>query len=170
VTLEPLDESVDHVRGSGTGRVILEYGDYECPYSRRAFREIGRVERQLGDQIRFAFRHYPLMQIHPHAATAAAAAEAAAVQGKFWAMHELLFHHQKALEADDLRQYATELKLELDRFDHDHASDPILRRVARDLESGNASGQVAGTPTLFIDGILYGGSYDAPALIEALTS
>ncbi len=169
MTLEPLHETVDHVRGSRTGRVILEYGDYECPYSRRAFREIGRVERRLGDQIRFAFRHYPLTQIHPHAATAAAAAEAAAVQGKFWAMHELLFHHQKALEADDLRQYATELKLELDRFDYDRASDPILRRVARDVESGNASGQVAGTPTLFIDGILYGGSYDAPTLIEMLT-
>ena len=170
MTLESLDETVDHVRGTGTGSVILEYGDYECPYSRRAFREIGRVERQLGDQIRFAFRHYPLMQIHPHAATAAAAAEAAAMQGQFWAMHELLFHHQKALEADDLRQYAAELKLELDRFDHDRAGDPILRRVARDLESGNDSGQVAGTPTLFIDGVLYGGSYDAATLIEVLTS
>ncbi len=91
------------------------------------------------------------------------------VQGKFWAMHELLFHHQEALGADDLRRYATELKLELDRFDRDRASDPILRRVARDLEKGQASGQVQGTPTLFIDGILYGGSHDAQGLIEVLT-
>jgi protein-disulfide isomerase len=169
-TLEPLDETVDHVRGSGTGPVILEYGDYECPYSRRAFREIERVERQLGDRVRFAFRHFPLMQIHPHAAAAAAAAEAAAVQDKFWAMHELLFHNQNALDGEDLRRYAADLDLELDRFDHDRASDPILRRVARDLESGSASGQVAGTPTLFIDGILYGGSYDAETMIEVLTS
>lgn len=165
-----MDETVDHVRGPATGRVILEYGDYECPYSRRAFREVERVERQLGDQVRFAFRHFPLMQIHPHAATAAAAAEAAAVQGKFWEMHELLFHNQKALEADDLRRYATELKLEPDRFDHDRASDPILRRVARDLESGTASGQVAGTPTLFIDGVLYSGPHDSATLVEVLTS
>ena len=170
MTLELLDETVDHVRGPGTGRVILEYGDYECPYSRRAFRDIERVERQLGDRVRFAFRHFPLMQIHPHAAMAAAAAEAGAVQGKFWEMHELLFHNQKALEADDLRRYATELNLELDRFDRDCASDPVLRRVARDVERGIASGQVAGTPTLFIDGILYGGSYDAATLVEVLTS
>jgi protein-disulfide isomerase len=170
VTLELLDETVDHVRGPGTGRVILEYGDYECPFSRRAFRDIERVEGQLGDRVRFAFRHFPLMEIHSHAAMAAAAAEAAAVQGKFWEMHELLFHNQKALEADDLRRYAAELSLELDRFDRDSASDPILRRVARDIESGIASGQVLGTPTLFIDGILYGGSYDAAALVEVLTS
>jgi protein-disulfide isomerase len=170
VTVAPLDETVDHVRGAGTGLVILEYGDYECPYSRRAFREIERVERQLGAQVRFAFRHFPLMEIHPHAATAAAAAEAASVQGKFWPMHELLFHRQKALEADDLRRYAAQLELELDRFDRDRASDPILRRVARDLESGAASGEVAGTPTLFIDGILYTGSYDAATLVGLLTS
>jgi protein-disulfide isomerase len=85
-------------------------------------------------------------------------------------MHELLFHNQNALDGDDLRRYAADLDLELDRFDHDRASDPILRRVARDLESGSASGQVAGTPTLFIDGILYGGSYDAETMIEVLTS
>jgi protein-disulfide isomerase len=169
-TIDPLDETVDHIRGPRTGRVILEYGDYECPYSRRAFREIERVEQQLGDLVRFAFRHFPLMQIHPHAASAAAAAEAASIQGKFWEMHELLFHHQNALEDDDLRRYATQLDLELDRFDRDRAGDPILRRVARDLESGTASGQVLGTPTLFIDGVLYGGSYETPALVEALAS
>ena len=98
LVLAPLDETVDHVRGAPVGRLILEYGDYECPYSRQAFRAIELVERQLGGNLRFAFRHFPLTGIHPHALAAAAAAEAAAVQGRFWDLHELLFHRQKALE------------------------------------------------------------------------
>ena len=105
-TLEPLDEEVDHVRGPSAGRLILEYGDYECPYSRRAFREIERVERESGEGVRFAFRHFPLTQIHPHARAAAEAAEAAALQGRFWDMHGLLFLRQKD---DDLRRYAAGL-------------------------------------------------------------
>ena len=100
--LAPLDEKVDHVRGSPAGRVILEYGDYECPYSRQAFHAIELVEQQLGGNVRFAFRHFPLTGIHPHALAAARAAEAAARQGRFWDMHELLFHRQKALEDGDL--------------------------------------------------------------------
>jgi len=98
LALAPLDEKVDHVRGSPTGRLIIEYGDYECPYSRQAFHAIEQVEQQLGRNVRFAFRHFPLTRIHPHALAAAAAAEAAARQGRFWDMHELLFHRQKALE------------------------------------------------------------------------
>jgi hypothetical protein len=97
LTLAPLDENVDHVRGSPAGHLIIEYGDYECPYSRQAFHAIERVEQQLGGNMRFAFRHFPLTGIHPHAFAAAAAAEAAERQGRFWDMHELLFHRQKAL-------------------------------------------------------------------------
>jgi protein-disulfide isomerase len=167
--LEPLDETVDHVWGAAGGHLILEYGDYECPYSRQAYREIQQVERQLGDGVRFAFRHFPLTQIHPHAADAATAAEAAALQGRFWEMHDLLFHRQQALEVDDLRRYASELGLDLDRFDRDRAADPVLRRVARDMSSGVASGEVHGTPTLFIDGAVHNGAFDADTLIDALT-
>src|SRR5215471_19055655 len=98
--MEPLKPELDHVRGGATGRLLVEYGDYECPYSRQAFREIQRLERQLGGGMRFAFRHFPLAEIHPHAAAAASAAEAAALQGRFWEMHEHLFHHQLALEDD----------------------------------------------------------------------
>src|ERR1700761_2868600 len=94
-----LEEAIDHVRGAAAEPVILEYGDYECPYSRRAFREIQRVEGR-GD-VRFAFRHFPLTDIHPHALAAAAAAEAASLQGRFWDLHELLFHRQKALDDSD---------------------------------------------------------------------
>ena len=98
LALAPLDENVDHVRGAPAGHLILEYGDYECPYSRQAFHAIQHIERELGGTIRFAFRHFPLTGIHPHALAAAAAAEAAALQGRFWDMHELPFHRQKALE------------------------------------------------------------------------
>jgi protein-disulfide isomerase len=76
--------------------LIIEYGDYECPYSRQAFHAIEQVEWQIGGNTRFAFRHFPLTGIHPHAHAAAAAAEAAAAQGRFWDMHELLFRRQSA--------------------------------------------------------------------------
>ena len=98
LALAPLDQNVDHVRGAAAGHLILEYGDYECPYSRQAYRAIQQAEHQLGGNLRFAFRHFPLTGIHPHALAAAAAAEAAARQGRFWDMHELLFRRQKALE------------------------------------------------------------------------
>src|SRR5712691_11247005 len=95
-SLAPLDEEIDHARGPSAGRLILEYGDYECPYSRQAFRAIERVEQELNGRIRFAFRHFPLVHIHPLAFGAAAAVEAAAMQDCFWAMHELLFQWQQA--------------------------------------------------------------------------
>ena len=167
-TVEPLDEAFDHVRGPTAGRLILEYGDYECPYSRQAFREIERVEQKVSGGIRFAFRHFPLEEIHPHALAAAAAAEAASLQGRFWDMHELLFHRQKALEGDDLQRYATELGLDVGRFDEDRLSSQVFQRIRRDVESGTASGQVRGTPTLFIDGVVHLGGYDAAMLIAAL--
>jgi protein-disulfide isomerase len=166
--VEPLDERVDHVRGSAGAPVILEYGDYECPFSRQAFRGIERVERELPGGVRFAFRHFPLTQIHPHALAAAAAAEAAARQGRFWEMHELLYHRQKALEDGDLRTYANQIGLDVARFDRDRTGDDVAARIARDVASGEATGVVRGTPTLFIDGVLYEGGYEPAAFIDAL--
>ena len=168
LTLAPLDEKADHVRGSPAGRLILEYGDYECPYSRQAFHAIEQVEQQLGGKVRFAFRHFPLTDIHPHALAAAAAAEAAARQGRFWDMHELLFHRQKALEDGDLRGYAAQLGLDVAAFDRDRASTAVADRIRRDVDSGLASRQVLGTPTLFIDGVVHRGGYDPPTLLAAL--
>jgi protein-disulfide isomerase len=166
----PLDTTVDHVRGGAQGRVILEYGDYECPYSRRAFRMIERVERRLQERVSFVFRHFPLTEIHPHAYAAAAAAEAAAQQGRFWAMHERLFHQQRALADDDLRRYAAELGLDVDEFDRARGGAAVGERIARDVESGIASGEVRGTPTLFIDGVVHRGPYDATSLLELLAT
>jgi protein-disulfide isomerase len=170
MTLQPLDETVDHVRGSPAGRVILEYGDYECPYSRQAFRAIEQVELRLGGTVRFAFRHFPLTGIHPHALSAAAAAEAAAVQGRFWDMHELLFGRQKALGDGDLHRYAARLGLDVAAFERDRAGIAVADRIRRDVDSGLASGQVLGTPTLFIDGVVHRGGYDPPALLAALAT
>jgi protein-disulfide isomerase len=166
--MEPLDAAVDHVRGAPAGRLIAMYGDYECPYSRRASGEIAQLELRLGDGVRFAFRHFPLTQIHPHALAAAAAAEAAALQERFWDMHELLFRRQTVLEDGDLRRYGAELELDVPRFDRDRSGPAVLRRVHRDVESAVASGEVLGTPTLFIDGAVYRGAYDAAILLEVL--
>jgi protein-disulfide isomerase len=167
-SLEPLDEEFDHVRGPSAGRLILEYGDYECPYSRQAFHEIERVEQELKGDVRFAFRHFPLTEIHPHALAAAAAAEAAALQDRFWEMHELLYQYQTALRDDDLERYAAQLELDVARFNHDRTGHDVLGRIRRDVESGIGSGEVRGTPTLFIDGLVHLGGYDAATLLEAL--
>jgi protein-disulfide isomerase len=160
--LEPLNEGVDHVRGPADAPVILEYGDYECPFSRRAYRAIQQVEGH--EEVRFAFRHFPLTEIHPHALAASVAAEAAAFQGRFWEMHEILFHRQNALEDADLRGYAEELGLDLVQFDRDRAGDTVFARIRRDVRSAIQSDQVAGTPTLFIEGVLFGGKYDAETI------
>jgi protein-disulfide isomerase len=98
------DEAADHIRGPLAAPVILMYGDFECPYTRLAYREIKQVEQQLAGQVRYAFRHFPLTEIHPHALAASLAAEAAHEQHRFWDMHDLLFHRQKALTGENLRE------------------------------------------------------------------
>jgi protein-disulfide isomerase len=168
-TLQAIDLSVDHVRGPEGAPLLVEYGDYECPYSRAAFREIEHVERQLEGGLRFAFRHFPLTDIHPHALAAAAAAEAAANQGRFWEMHEALFHGQNRLEDEDLRRYGRELGLDAERFDQERAGEAVLARVRRDIESGHESGEVQGTPTLFLNGSVYRGPYKTATLVELLS-
>jgi hypothetical protein len=119
---EPLDEAVDNVRGLGRAHIV-EYGDYECPYSRAAYREIHRVAREV--EFRFAFRHFPLTEIHPRALAAAGAAEAASLQGHFWEMHDWLFHNQRTLADPDLHAAAIELALDVPRFDGDVRATPF---------------------------------------------
>ena len=104
----------DHVRGS-RGPTLLVFGDYECPYTRAAYRSVQALEAE-GVPFRFAFRHFPLVEIHPHALAAAEASEAAAAQGRFWPMHDLLFRRQQALERADLEGYADEIGLDAERF------------------------------------------------------
>src|SRR5215212_8700917 len=165
--MEPLD-AVDHVRGEPGAHVLVEYGDYECPYSRAAYREIQRLERKLA--FRFVFRHFPLVEIHPHALAASAAAEAASLQAGFWEMHDWLFRNQTTLEERDLRAGAVDLGLDAARFDSDRRSGAVLDRIRRDVLSGLSSGQIRGTPTLFIDGVVHRRGPDAPTLREMLAT
>ncbi|HSI81710.1 MAG TPA: DsbA family protein [Solirubrobacterales bacterium] len=148
---EPLGAR-DHVRGPERGAIeVVEYGDYECPYSRAAYRYVSRRQRSGEPGLRFAFRHFPLAGKHPHAQKAAEAAEAAGAQGRFWPMHDVLFRNQDALAVADLRRYARELGLDRDRFDAELESGAHAERVATDVASGLASG-VDGIPVLFFDG------------------
>jgi NhaA family Na+:H+ antiporter len=161
------DAARDLWRG-GDGVVILEYGDYECPYSRQAFRTIEQLQAQ-DSSLRFAFRHFPLTEIHPHALAAAGFAEGAAAQGLFWAMHELLFHRQKALGEDDLFAYARQVGLDEARLRDDLERGEIMQRVQEDAASALAAG-ARGTPTLFLDGRRHTGGYDSGTLRATLDS
>ena len=168
--LKPPIGSEDHMTGPRIAPVsLVEYGDFECGFCGEAFPIVQALLEHLDDQVRFAFRHFPLVQAHPHAALAAQAAEAAAAQGQFWEMHDRLFEHQDALSMMDLVGHATALDLDVDRFLRDLSEDRYSERVARDFHSGVRSG-VNGTPTFFIDEVLYDGSWDVASLLGALTS
>ena len=144
----------DHVLGPAAAPVTLVmYGDYECPYTRRARTTIRAAQQRSGDRLRYAFRNFPLAQ-HPHAFRAAESAEAAAAQGKFWEMYELLFRTPWALEDDDLVGYATQVGLDVVRFRADLAGHTHAARIRADVGSGKRSG-VSGTPTFFVNGALH---------------
>jgi len=158
----------DHAQGPADAEVtLLQYGDYECPYTRLSRHSIHTLQREYADKLRFVFRHFPLEEIHPHARGAARAAEAAEAQGHFWAMHEYLFEHQNALEDRDLHQYAIDLGLEADRFEHDRISPEVNSRIDRDVASGELSG-VEGTPTFYVNGVRHDGSFEVDELRTAI--
>jgi protein-disulfide isomerase len=158
----------DHSLGPADAPVTLvEYGDYECPYCRAAHQVVKTISHAMPDRLRFVYRNFPLTTVHPHAALAAQAAEAAALQGAFWELHDTLYDHQDALELVDLGQYAVAHGLELDQFVADMASEEVMNRVKEDFRGGVHSG-VNGTPTFFVNGVRYNGSYDLDALTRAL--
>jgi protein-disulfide isomerase len=163
----PVNER-DHLQGSPNAAVTLvEYGDYQCPFCRAAQPAVKEVQRVVGDELLFAFRHFPLTQIHPYALPAAEAAEAAGVQGKFWEMHDLLFENQQQLEPAYLLQYAGALGLDLERFAADFRSGRFEPKIREDFLSGVRSG-VNGTPTFFVNGVRHNGGYDVESLLEAI--
>jgi protein-disulfide isomerase len=158
----------DHAQGPSNARVTLvEYGDFECPFCAAMYPILREVRRAFGPNLRFIFRHYPLRDTHPHAETAAQAAEAAGVQGKFWEMHDRLFEHQAALDERSLLRHARKVGLDEMRLERELAAQAHASRVERDVESGR-SGGVRGTPTLFINGALYRGARDRATLVAAL--
>jgi protein-disulfide isomerase len=158
----------DHTQGStGATFTFVQYGDYECPYTRLSRHSVQQLQCGLGDRLRFVFRHFPLTAIHPHALAAAGAAEAVGNQGKFWETHEYLFAHQHALDDDHLRQYAVAVGLDPDRYEEDRRSRLVAERIERDVQSGIRSG-VEGTPTFFVNGRRHDGLYDVDSLRAAI--
>jgi Na+/H+ antiporter NhaA len=165
---EPVDPVRDHVRGAKDAPVTLvEYGDYECPHCGRAARTVKALLDTFEGRLRFVFRHLPLPDVHPNAALAAEAAEAAGAQDAFWPMHDLLFAHQDALQVADLVAYAERLGLDLERFEEDLRSARFTPRVAQDVNSAEEAG-IAGTPTFFIDEVLHRGGYDLASLTDGV--
>jgi protein-disulfide isomerase len=166
--LTPAVSEADHRQGPDDAPVTLvEYGDYECPSCGQAYLIVKEVQRLLGSKMRFVFRNFPLSEKHPHAMRAAEAAEAAGGQGKFWEMHDMLFEHQDALADSDLVQDAALLEIEVEQFRRELAAGMHTDRVRKDFDSGVRSG-VNGTPTFFINGVRYDGSWDLESLVEAL--
>jgi Na+/H+ antiporter NhaA len=173
-TAEPLvdlyidvDPARDHFRGPIDAPVtVVEYGDFECPYCGRAEPAVRELLQAFGD-LRYVWRHLPLSDVHPNAQLAAEASEAAAAQGAFWEMHDLLFEHQDALRPTDLIGYAEQLGLDVERFTDDLRTHAAAARVADDVDSADLSG-VTGTPTFFINGRRHYGAYDIDALSAAV--
>jgi diadenylate cyclase len=165
--LEPVGTR-DHARGPEDAPVtLLKYGDYECPYCGEAHPVLKELQERVGKQVRFVFRHFPLDSAHPRARRAAQAAEAAASQGRFWEMHDLLYERQGELGEEDLMRYAAELGLDLRRFEEDLANDNHTWRIEEDRLGGDRAG-VRGTPTLFVNGVRYTGPMDLEGLLAAV--
>ncbi len=165
---EDVDPEVDHVRGPVSAPVTLvEYGDFECPYCGQAEPVVRQLVQTYGNDLRFVFRHLPLVDVHEHAELAAEAAEAAAEQDRFWEMHDILMDNQAGLIYPDLIRYAGELGLDVDRFGEDLRSRRHAARIHRDVDSADASGAV-GTPTMFVNGRRHQGAHDIDALAAAI--
>jgi len=162
-----VDPKRDHIRGPLDAPVtMVEYGDFECPYCGQAEPVVRELLRDFGD-VRYVWRHLPLSDVHPNAQLAAESAEAAANQGAFWEMHDLLFEHQDALSADDLMSYADQLGLDVDRFSEELREHSGAPEIAEDVDSADLSG-VSGTPTFFINGQRHYGAYDIQSLTKAV--
>lgn len=158
----------DHIQGSTSALIeLVEYGDYQCPYCRKAYHIVKRAQKELGNKLRFVFRNFPLTDLHPNALNAAIAAEAAGAQGKFWDMHDMIFDNQKFLDDSHLMQYAKIIGLDTDKFEHDFDKDQFYDKVKKDYKSGELNG-VEGTPTFFINGRLFEGNWMGPEFLEYL--
>lgn len=145
----------DHIQGDVNAPVeLVEYGDYQCPHCGRAYPIVKDLQEQLGDKLKFIFRNFPLSKIHLQAKTAAIAAEAAAFQGKYWEMHDILFENQKRLTSQAILEYATFLQLDLSQFEKDIQKEELAEKVESQFYSGMRSG-VNATPTFFINGEKY---------------
>jgi protein-disulfide isomerase len=158
----------DHIQGPIDAPImLLEYGDYECPYCGEAYPVVKEIQERLGNRLCFAFRNFPLSNSHPHAEHAAEAAETAAAQRRFWEMHDLLYENQEALDDEDLAQYASALGLDARRLITEVQAGTHAARIKEDFRSGARHG-VNGTPSFFINGVRYDGTPAVEELLAAL--
>jgi protein-disulfide isomerase len=158
----------DHSRGPDHAPIVLvEYGDFECPNCKQAAPTVEMLLRRFEEQVRFVFRHFPLLDVHPHALAAAEAAECAGAQGKFWEMHAQLFEHQTHLDRKHLLRYGAELALDVARFTADFDDEVYRQRVLEHVDSGKRSG-VRGTPGFFVNGRIVDVSFGLQLLLEAV--
>ena len=165
-TLKPEINSQDHIQGDDSASItIVEFGDYQCPYCGDAYPIMKEIEETFGHQIRFVFRHFPLANAHEYAFPAAIAAEAAALQGKFWEMHDALYENQYRLNAELFDELAETIGLDLEQFQKDSASEEIKTIVEDNFDSGMRSG-VNGTPSFYVNGTKFDGG--APDLYQML--
>jgi protein-disulfide isomerase len=163
----PID-TIDHVLGPrGAAVTVVEYGDFECPNCKQAAPAVKLLLERFEDRVRYAYRHFPLDEVHPHALLAAQASEAAGAQGRFWEMHDLLFENQTHLKANHLRSYAERLDLDMARYTAEMDDTIYLQRIREHMESGQDSG-VHGTPTFFVNGRIQDVSFGLRALFDAV--
>lgn len=171
MALKPEVSAKDYSQGDANAQwTLVQYGDFECPYSGAAFGAIQEVRAKLGDKLRYVFRPFPLPDVHPHALHAAAAAEAAASQDLFWPMHDILFQNQDALTDADLTSYARQIGLDEKKFAMEMKDQTNRDRLHQSVQEGRKNG-VHGTPTLFINGEFHDndeGLWDANALLQAI--
>jgi protein-disulfide isomerase len=160
--------AVDHVLGPAHARVtIVEYGDFECPNCKQAAPAVKLLLDRFVERVRFAFRHFPMAEVHAHAEMAAEAAECAGAQGQFWPMHDLLFANQLHLKAAQLRGYAGRLRIDMARYTAEMDDHVYLQRIREHQQSGRDSG-VRGTPTFFVNGKLQDVSFGMQGLFGAV--
>ena len=170
ISLAVPPEPTDHLLGSEHARVTLvEYGDFECPSCKVAETTPKLLLERYPNKIRFIFRHFPLLDAHPHALMAAEVAEAAAAQGKFWAMHDVLFQNQAHLKDKDLHRYAVDIGLDMARYTAEMDDHIYLQKVREHMEGGRRS-HIRATPTFFLDGVVQDISFGMKALHDAVAN
>ena len=163
-----LDEATDHVWGALSAPVtLIEYGDYECPGCFQATSALKVILPHFGDDLRYAFRHFPLREVHLHAELAAEAAEAAGAQGKFWPMHDLLFSMRHHLKEKHLQGYAAELGLDMARYENEMKDHVYLQRVQEQIQSGQHL-TIRSTPAFYVNGVFTDVSFGLEHLHQSI--
>lgn len=162
--------SSDHVQGDINAPIeLVEYGDYQCSYCGQAYYVVKGLQKKLGKDLKFIFRNYPIEEIHPNAFHAAIAAETAALHGKFWEMHDILYENQHRLDDSAIVNYVQKIGLDSKLFEKEFGSHSIIEKIEYDMKTGNQSG-VRGTPTFFINGKMFEGNWMDPQFSTYLKS